>query len=1108
MSEAWLLKEYRDCVALCAAVRLLRNATGGDAIPFLSPLRSELVPAVDRLFARLEDYVEKGAGGLESLAPDYPPAELVGTAVLEACQAKPLTEARLIAWWLRAGPIRKVLIKRAQKPSAIGTSLTRIIPFRKPKGDAAQAEAAAAGRRSDVATTVDALLDGSAVWWCSEHAERFALSEERFLKPPQGIRFLMEQWKRTEVQSEQAPRRSLIRWCCWPERPELKLGNPNQNPEGWLRAYQKKVSEIAAAASHLLGESCRLSQTAALTMADIDAWELFDVVAWLKTPSRVVHPPLLAGEQPAKPIVRGRVLTQPIDRLFAALKTTAKQWTTPTERPAVVVLHAIDALPGLQPNLRKLSGLPPWKKVAGEQGSISLEELHCSILGVGRLLLALAVTGDAGSGPFGSAAAGKADALEEVRKSLHLDGFRIEAKPEESPCRRIIPIAGCEFQVDSAAAAVGYRLACQDTSLLLGSTVQSEAPAADHVIDAIENFDWTVWFLDWARDQAQKKKLTLDNLESAAASTACTLLKPDLWERIKRRLLTKGSDLEVVRRAFDYFHRVQIGLRQAGPRLDRLGGFRERLLSEVRMCETAVLEEAYRLDPENAAGIFPPRRRDGGCDLKRLVREPACHDSRADRWKFHWEPSAEAIGEVVRESFTDDGRVQVVLSAGALPAADVRYLNAPFVLCCPQPPVGEYYGPLHDFGRRVCDQLDSGTELDIAGPLRGLRRQFETTEGQRQFDAFMHGAIDEGDEDAVAWLDLLSGDPRFDWCCFPRVVRTDAGRWQPERVSPEEQLCWVDSAEHPTDTTIGTVYALDADRGRRTLSRGQPAADSAEALAGRLTERLAAFSAAARSLGEQLQLATDRRRFFGDAVPHPVVEALPPLLACLAGETDWDEGVQADAYRLIAGWCRAVGHILLPEAWEPQQGSPGESAAADGSAAPDRPVRFHPTIPAGNLVVEAFGVSGPHGRDLQASLSAGSAPRAYQGVFAALDRLEIEADVAAELRNRVQEFPRRILAGKQHLAGPALFDAAWNAVAADGRLVEQAEQFTEAIAELLLEACQVSTFIPSTVGEFPSGWICDGEGNAAAGTWIKRVVRPGLRTAKNKLVWPAVVEME
>ena len=1104
MTEAWLVKEYRDCVALCAAVRLLRNATGGDAIPFLTPLRSELAPAVERLLATLEDYVEKGAGGLESLAPDYPPAELVGGAVMEACQAKPLTEERLIAWWLRAGPILESLMKGFPKPSAIGTSLTRINPFRKPKAGAAQAKAAATGRRSDVATTVDALLDGSAVWWCSEHAERFALSEERFLNPPKDIRFLVEQWKRTEVQTEQAPRQSLIRWCCRPERPELKLGNQNQNPEGWLKAYQKRVSEIAAAASHLLGESCRLSQTTALTMADIDAWELFDVVAWLKTPSRVVHPPLLAGERTSDPIVRGLVLTQPIDRLFAALKTTAKQWTTPTKRPAVVVLHAIDSLPTLQPNLRKLSGLPPWRKVDGEQVSISLEELHCSILGVGRLLLALAVTGDAGSGPFRSATAGKADALEEVRKSLHLDGFRIEAKPEESPSGRIIPIAGCEFRVGPATGAVGYRL----RRLLLGSVVQCDSPAADHVIDAIENFDWTVWFLDWARDQAQKKKLTLDNLESAAASTACTLLKPDLWERIKRRLLTKGSDLEVVRRAFDYFHRVQIRLRHAGPRLDRLGGFRDRLLSEVRMCETVVLEEAYRLDPENAAGIFPPRRRDGGCDLKRLVREPACHDSRADRWKFHWEPSAEAIGEVVRESFTDDRQVQVVLSAGALPAADVRYLNAPFVLCCPRPPGSEYYGPLHDFGRRLCDQLDSGTELDIAGPLRGLRRQFETTEGQQQFDAFMHGAIDEGDEEAVAWLDLLSGDPRFDWCCFPRVVRTDAGRWQPERVSPDEQLCWVDSAEHPTDTTIGIAYAVDAARGRRTLSRGQPAADSAEALAGRLTERLAAFSAAARSLGEQLQLATDRRRFFGDAVPHPVVEALPPLLACLAGETDWDEGVQADAYRLIAGWCRAVGHILLPEAWDPQQGSPGESTAADESATPERPVRFHPTVPAGNLVVEAFGVSGPYGRDLQASLSAGSAPRAYRVVFAALDRLKIEADVAAELRNRVQEFPRRILAGKQHLAGPALFDAAWHAVANDGQLVEQAEQFTDAIAELLLEACQLSTFIPSSVGEFPSGWICDGEGNAAAGTWIKRVVRPGLRTAKNKLVWPAVVEME
>lgn len=1113
MAEDWVVKEYRDCVILCAAVRVVRAICGNNAVPELVPIRAELRPAVDRLFAKLQQFVQRAGGGsMDDLAPTVAPAEVVGEAVLEACQGKPLYEARLIGWWLRAGPVPATLRKVLPKPSAIGVSVKRLIPFGKKSDDASRTkgDAAAARRLKEVADAIDKLLEGSVIKWCSDNARRFALGEEQFLKPPPALRPLLNPLEESSVGGDRDPRRSLLRWCCRPERPGLNLGNPAQDPEAWFKAYRKKINEIVGVASDLLGGPCEISQNSVPTMTERDAWELFDVVGGLKTPFRVLHPPLTTKEQAADPIVRGLVVMRPISRLVAVLKQAVEQRPAPTEQPFAAVLRAIESFPPLGQNLRKLSGLSPWKKVDSEREVIPLEELHCSLLGPGRLLLAVTVANQGSGAILTEDVTGVTDALNLVSKGLQLDGFYIQADIENSPSGRLLPMVSTGDQVDSKQGVVAYRLTHRGTRqrLLLGTRFPCECRASVDVLAAVENLDWTVWFLEWARNQAQTVKMPIDNLEIAAASMGCSVLKPDRWEQVKRNLFMSGNDLEVIRQAFGFLHSVKIGLCQVERRLERLGALRDRLLIEVSRCEAAVLEEAHRLDPENVAGIFPPRRLDGSCDLKRLVREPWCHHRRVKRWRFQWQSAAVAAGETVRESRGDDDRLTVVLSAGELPERDVRLLNLPFVLCCPHPPRQEYYAPLHDFGRQVCEQLDTETGLDFGEPIRHLRRHLATELGQQQFNTLVHRAIDDGDDDALQWLERLVEDPRFDWSCHPVLKRADSGGWQTGPIEIEERLVWIDSADHPPDTTVAISYAIDADQGLRTLSRGQPAANSPEKFAGQLVDRLAAVSPAAGALAEQLQLATDRFRFFGDKVPHPVIAGLPRLLDCLVDGSDWDDETRADAYGLITAWCRAYGHVLLPETWHPRDGTPEGPSQGTEDTASDPSVRFHPTVPAGRLVVEAFGIEGQYGRALQASLSAGPPPQAYERMVAILNQIDPVGAVEAEVWDRIRAFPRRLLAGKQHLAGPALFDAVWNAVATEGPVAEHASAFKEAIEELLLDACQISTFNPSSVGEFPSDWLCDGKGNPVAGTWIKTIVRPGLRTSRNKLVWPAVVEME
>jgi hypothetical protein len=70
------------------------------------------------------------------------------------------------------------------------------------------------------------------------------------------------------------------------------------------------------------------------------------------------------------------------------------------------------------------------------------------------------------------------------------------------------------------------------------------------------------------------------------------------------------------------------------------------------------------------------------------------------------------------------------------------------------------------------------------------------------------------------------------------------------------------------------------------------------------------------------------------------------------------------------------------------------------------------------------------------------------------------------------------------------------------------ESWKAAIAEFIRKPFDMVMVAPSKVGDYPSSWVVGPDGKTPSGKHITRIIRPGVRTLENKLVWPAVVETE
>ena len=354
----------------------------------------------------------------------------------------------------------------------------------------------------------------------------------------------------------------------------------------------------------------------------------------------------------------------------------------------------------------------------------------------------------------------------------------------------------------------------------------------------------------------------------------------------------------------------------------------------------------------------------------------------------------------------------------------------------------------------------------------------------------------------MQWIRLLRDysqcDPsRFKFNCYPAI---DIGESTVVLRLPgkDDTLEWQDHHKEPHGADVQVRYATTEKGARRVLSRGQPAADSAEAAAARLVEIARGGPGELLPLAVKLQAATDRRRLFSDA-PDPVLTA-KKVADALAGVDAGMAEMAVAAFAALMTWCRAAGKALNPSEWHPVQG-------VDRAAIQVERVDFHGTVPAGRVVIEEFGVAGTDFSP-KAFVSAGPVPDGFEDVRRAEKAITDDGKPTLRFRNCVAAFARRSLEGNAGLAAPELFEIGWKAVdAAPDR--DDLGQAIRAVHTFLERSYDMVTFEPKSFADLlgpADTWLQGRDGGPVRGMRIEQVIRPGLRKRDNSLVYPAIVE--
>jgi len=690
-----------------------------------------------------------------------------------------------------------------------------------------------------------------------------------------------------------------------------------------------------------------------------------------------------------------------------------------------------------------------------------------------------------------------------LRFVLKLDAgveITIDQLPQHSPtvAGRLIPYThGSERASRSRRDFVAFKrqpwLTCEVGTL--GPDAR-DAPAA--VLAAVEDLDWLLWFLDTVRSHS-----FVDKKFSDLIARVLNRARYESWEPVKRRWMAAPASTAALEALQDHVYRARVGLMSSAS-VGHLGNAGKSLCSDVIRCEQTVLAALQTVHPIAFDNVFPPRCLDATYDIDLWISSERCGDPRGRAFRVRWMPSGKPFGDCIRERNGDDNGevIEITLSSGQTVEQDHCFLNAPFFIACPTPPTGTYFAPLHDFAQRIWQDSKGGTRADINSAMECLQRHLLSTEGDIAFHTLVNSAR-HGDRDAIEWLDILQKDPRFRFECHP-PIDCDGSQVTVLPAAADASLSWQDNDLVPKGCDVDIFFSMNPSRARRVLSRGRPSADSADSLAQSINDLLRNGPEELQALGAQLLDATDRWIAFPSEAPHPLAT---PLLGRFVKTLPrpWNDGhdLQAQVASILARWVASLGHRLYPSTWHP----------LDGAAATESPtttvVQYHPTVPAGNVVVESFGLDGEHAAAWAGHLSAGPAPAGFAVLVEGSRGLSDEVQLAREVRTCLADLPRHYLAGKAPLVGPALFNAVWDLVLGAPEDVRASQtMFTDAVADLLKSSCGMTLFEPTGMGEYPSGWVRAPDGKSPRGDWITRVVRPGVRTAKNTLVWPAVVETE
>jgi len=911
--------------------------------------------------------------------------------------------------------------------------------------------------------------------WCADHVEPWRIIDR------QATDASPASW-RLEARGPEDCRLALLEWCGDAGR-ELGATANTPTADAWAADYETRHRDFARSSLRLLRRRCQFAPQHVPNSDTTYQWRLAHTA---QSPSmrRVLRRPLVTN---GAALPGWFVSPWPA----AVVEQCRKAVASIDPRPASIDRALDAAASAVRPKDQSFAPLPPW-----ELAAMVPEGIDPLADGVERLaaVVRLAVTEEAmprGAAPDGQPAAAGVERGGSLRDALAVEGFGLRRTAADATAGRRIPLgAGSELSRGGAPSRIILGRADSESAVDVG-VVGPPARCPDELLAAIEELDWRWWAIAAARGECDPKGVARQ-LADLAATTE--------WEKVKCSLLDldpkspeAARELAAAFTALDT--RIAIGLSGFAV-VAESEALVSLLADRITSVATVVLQQLLLIDPVGQGGLYPPRTAKGRIDLAACVADRCRSDARACAWLVTWKQSSECFGDQIGEWWREGDRFRVMVSAGkSATDSDIRSLDDMRITSSIGSPWDVLWRPLR---ARVMTGLSEGQPPDFAAAIGEMRLSWNGAAADA-FNELVKMAF-AGEARAIATLRLLNEDHRFGFACHPAIDLSERGvSLRPAVVS--DTLAWRDDPAVPVGRDIEILFAFTPARGRRVVSRGQPAPASPEASAARFETFLPAGSPA-RAAAEALRTSIDRRRMFGAAAPDPL-SAVVTAANALAPSGPGEAWVTA-AFGELANCCTMCGGRIVPANWSPVAGVPAEGLDL-------KRFGFHGTVPMGCAVVERFGVNSVDGTVVSFPVvykSAGPEPAGYREVAEKVNLLTDETVPVVKFRQNVHDFPKRVENGHSpNTFIRDLFQCAWDAkLSALGRA--DIDAAVQAVHQFLERSYGMVLFMPKTVGEFPKNWLETRDGGEPRGNRVEQLVRPGVRTRDNKLVRPAIVETE
>lgn len=1059
MNEDWRIREYTNQVLLSFAFKA-RNALVGSLGPVIAEPEPLLTPA------RVKRWVVPELMQRVSRNPDdFKPLRMQLEAIPRLLQTpdwvKRISESplwsigELVQWWLSAGmAVAQWKEARARRDG-------------RPMSQTGVSDGAAKIHRLEdwlwSATVRRLLIDDDEEYpplWCSE-----ALAPVRAPWPEELDH--IPGWDRPGSCREDYLCGLLERWGDL-SREALPDTNDASATAAWISNLETRSRDLARMGLRLFGQRCRCVHRSP-SPETFRHWRAFSTVQSCHSRSGFI------------------VLRWPLERCAGSEWRHAVSGWTLVPRPAAVVHHLAGATAAT--SVQRATALP-WPAEARSFGSlcpwIDADEANAADLAaVARLALVTELMPKSDLGDPRVQEGDGLDAVARVRLAMLMGGFEPEWRSAADGEERLVPLGpGCGDLLRYDGRRLVLRMRDSEREVDVG-VVGPPARCPDDLLAAIEELDWRLW---------SRSVLGAVGRQTDAQARFVEIAKAYGWESMKRSLLdldrTDPRILTTLEESIGWLNEFALAMHaEASTAAD--AAIPCDLAGEI----DALLRAAVALVPEAGASLYPPRKPDGRVDLLAWMNEPLGVDQRATGWQVAWERRRASFGTQVSESVGTGGR-RAVFSAGAgADDADLRILNLPGLLIGSKP---AWDGIRTLLRNRISTDLAEAGSAAVPIAVAALRAAC-AGDAAASFDVLIRRAI-SSDDMAVAWVRTLADDPRFAFTCHPGIEISAAGVTI-RAATVGDRLEWRDD-DRPADTDLEVTFALDPAQARRVLSRGRPSEASAETCTKRLEHALGNGPPDSALAAAKLRQATDLRRMFGMVSPDPLPVALAAVEAIRREAKVLPAERMVAAFRALGDWCVATGARLVPAEWHPTDGSPSDGLDIEE-------VRFHASVPSGRVHVERFGAVAGDGSvavSFQGFVSAGSPPIGFTDVADLAAQLFGAGEELERLHRCIADFPKRTLNGKGSLAAKSLFDIAWKAfqtAPADQGLMD----LVTAVHKLLERAYGMVLFEPASLHEFPELWLRTVDGSPPHGTWVRRIIRPGVRTRNNDLVWHAIVEM-